>query len=72
MTGGVGLSVRESGRGRARAERAALLGRTAGPSTSARARASARAREPLDWAGPEGEKKIGPSSIFVFLFQNYE
>jgi hypothetical protein len=31
-----------------------------------------RVARPLGWARPEGEKKIGPSSVFVFLFQNFE
>jgi hypothetical protein len=63
-------AVRERGRGRrARAEAgrcwAARLGR-------ARVRAKARASGPTSWAGPREKKKIGPSSVFVFLFQNFE
>jgi hypothetical protein len=53
MTGEVGLSVRENGRVSARG-RASGLGRSAGP---------------LGWAGPEGEKKIGQSSILFSFFK---
>jgi hypothetical protein len=66
MTAGAGLSVREREResGTRVSGRcwAALLGR-------ARERARGRVAGPLGWAGPEGEKEIGPIRFLFFFFK---
>jgi hypothetical protein len=69
MTGGTALSERERERQTRAGGGRPLLGRAAGPSAGAGEGAGERA----DQLGrTTGEKKIGPSSVFVFLFQNFE